>query len=345
MSAELTSKYGFSVVAPMSVTTPSSMAGSRASCCALLKRWISSMKRTVRAAVRVRASRAPWMAARTSAVPELTAESCTRRAPVSAAMSRASVVLPQPGGPKKSMLKSCAALDRGAQHRARPDDVLLAGELRERARPHARRQRRLGRDLLVAQGEEVVLGQSTPARAGPSRARFLLPSPTMRKVLVLNTTYEPLNVCSVRRALVLLLKDKAEVLEQSGAAFRSEHAPSPVPPSSACAPTCASRAGAAPARISRRAVFARDRHRCQYCGSERHLTVDHVVPRSKGGPDTWDNLVTSCAPCNRKKGDRPAHAAGLRLTRPPRPPEPAAFVLLHVDHIHESWRPYLSFAT
>ncbi len=88
-------------------------------------------------------------------------------------------------------------------------------------------------------------------------------------------------------------------------------------------------------------MFARDRHRCQYCGSERHLTVDHVVPRSKGGTDTWDNLVTSCAPCNRKKGDRPAHAAGLRLASKPRPPEPAAFVYMHVDHIHETWRPYL----
>jgi 5-methylcytosine-specific restriction endonuclease McrA len=73
--------------------------------------------------------------------------------------------------------------------------------------------------------------------------------------------------------------------------------------------------------------------------------VDHVVPRSRGGSDTWDNLVTSCAPCNRKKADRPLHVAGLRLMRPPRPPGPAAFVLLHVDHVHESWRPYLSFAS
>ena len=99
------------------------------------------------------------------------------------------------------------------------------------------------------------------------------------------------------------------------------------------------------ARISRRAVFARDRHRCQYCGSDRHLTVDHVVPRCRGGADTWDNLVTSCAPCNRKKGDRPPQQAGLSLLHKPRPPEPASFIFMHVDHIHESWRPYLSFAS
>ncbi|MFA4966370.1 MAG: HNH endonuclease [Thermoleophilia bacterium] len=167
----------------------------------------------------------------------------------------------------------------------------------------------------------------------------------MRKVLVLNTTYEPLNVCSVRRALVLLFKDKAEVLEQSGAAYRSANAAYELPLVIRLRSYVHVPRHSATARISRRAVFARDHHRCQYCGSERHLTVDHVVPRSKGGPDTWDNLVTSCAPCNRKKGDRLPHLAGLRLLRQPRPPSAAAFVFLHVEHIHESWRPYLSFAT
>jgi 5-methylcytosine-specific restriction endonuclease McrA len=167
----------------------------------------------------------------------------------------------------------------------------------------------------------------------------------MRKVLVLNTTYEPLNVCSVRRALVLLLKDKAEVLERSGGALHSEHAAFEIPHVIRLNAYVRIPHRATSARISRRAVFARDRHRCQYCGSARHLTVDHVVPRSRGGADTWDNLVTSCAPCNRKKGDRPLHLAGLHLSQPPRPPGSAAFVLLHVDHVHESWRPYLSYAS
>ena len=161
----------------------------------------------------------------------------------------------------------------------------------------------------------------------------------------MNTTYEPLNVCSVRRALVLLFKDKAEVIEQSGSTYRSERAVYELPHVIRLRTYVAVPRRSTAARISRRAVFARDRHRCQYCGSERHLTVDHVVPRSKGGADTWDNLVTSCAPCNRKKGDRPLHVAGLNLAHKPRPPEPAAFVCLHVEHIHESWRPYLSFAS
>jgi len=168
---------------------------------------------------------------------------------------------------------------------------------------------------------------------------------TMRKVLVLNTTYEPLNVCSVRRALVLLLKDKAEILERTGSALHSERSAYEIPLVIRLTTYVRIPRRAASSRISRRAVFARDKHRCQYCGSARHLTVDHVVPRSRGGADTWDNLVTSCAPCNRKKADRPLHLAGLQLLRPPRPPGPAAFVLLHVDHVHESWRPYLSYAS
>lgn len=165
---------------------------------------------------------------------------------------------------------------------------------------------------------------------------------SMRKVLVLNTTYEPLNVCTQRRAVVLLLKDKAEAVELSTTAFHSERHSFRVPlvirlRSYVSVPRAASK------RISRRAVFARDNHRCQYCGSERHLTVDHIVPRSRGGGDSWENVVTSCAPCNLKKGDRPLHTLDMRLARKPRPPEPFSFVFMYVDEIHDSWRPYLSY--
>jgi 5-methylcytosine-specific restriction endonuclease McrA len=178
----------------------------------------------------------------------------------------------------------------------------------------------------------------------PRRRAFLLLSRLMRKVLVLNTTYEPLNVCTVRRALVLLLKEKAEVLEQSGQVYHSGHDAHELPHVIRLRSYVPLPRRRGSSRISRRAIFARDQHRCQYCGSDRHLTVDHVVPRCKGGLDTWDNLVTSCAPCNRKKGDRAPQHAGLSLARTPRPPAPASFVFLHVDRIHDSWRPYLAFA-
>jgi len=165
----------------------------------------------------------------------------------------------------------------------------------------------------------------------------------MPRVLVLNTTYEPLNVCSARRALVLLLNHKAEVVQQSDVVLHSEHVTFGVPNvirlhEYVRVPRGASR------RLSRRAVFARDRHHCQYCGSSRHLTVDHVVPRSKGGPHAWDNVVTSCASCNLKKGDRTPAGANMHLARRPRPPEPSSFVFMYREDIHDSWLPYLSFA-
>jgi len=166
----------------------------------------------------------------------------------------------------------------------------------------------------------------------------------MPRVLVLNTTYEPLNVCSARRALVLLFKDKAEVVQQSAAVYHSERSSFAIPNIIRLRDYVAVPRGAA-RRLSRRAVFARDRHRCQYCGSDRRLTVDHVVPRSKGGAHAWENVVTSCAPCNLRKGDRTPAGADMRLARRPRPPEPVSFVFMYRDDVHDSWLPYLEFAS
>ena len=228
------------------------------------------MKRMLRCPDRPRASRAAWMAARTSAVPALTAESCANRASVSAAITRASVVLPVPGGSPEEHREELPALDGRTEHAARAHDAVLADELGERAWPHARRERRLGRAPFVGSVEEVhghglVYPQHRPP-GGPSTR--MVSFGAMSKVLVLNTTYEPLNVCSARRALVLLLKEKAETLEHSGACYRSERHTYAVPHVIKLrhyvhVPRTARK------RISRRAVFARDRYRCQYCGSDR----------------------------------------------------------------------------
>ena len=165
------------MVAPISVTMPSSMAGSRASCCALLKRWISSMKRIVRAALRARASRAPLIAARTSAVPELTAESCTRRAPVSAAMRRASVVLPLPGRaeedhaeelrrPRRRRAARCRAR-RCAPARRTPRAHAAACAPPEAPRPPpARRSSRRGPRAQCTPGSSPLTGERLSATIG-----------------------------------------------------------------------------------------------------------------------------------------------------------------------------------
>src|ERR1700737_2058906 len=116
------------------------------------------------------------------------------------------------------------------------------------------------------------------------------------RVLVLNATFEPINVCTVRRAVVLLLKDKAELVEQGQWQLRSEHTAMSRPV--VIRLTTYVRVPRDPHRrkITRRAVFARDGWACQYCGVRSNLTVDHVVPRSKGGVSTWDKIVASCAP-------------------------------------------------
>src|SRR6476660_7926101 len=133
--------YGFSVVAPMSVITPSSTPGRSASCCALLKRWISSRNRIVRRPVAPSRSRAPARTPRTCATVAETADSSSNSAPVARATMRARVVLPVPGGPVEDRRANAVLLDREAKRRARAEDVLLADELLERPRAHPQRER------------------------------------------------------------------------------------------------------------------------------------------------------------------------------------------------------------
>ncbi len=164
-----------------------------------------------------------------------------------------------------------------------------------------------------------------------------------RQVLVLNSTYEPVNVCSTRRAVVLLLKEKAEVVETGDGLIRSERETLLTPVVIRLRfyvrlPRAANR------RLSRRAILARDGFRCQYCGSTRHLTIDHVVPRSRGGLDSWENVVTSCAPCNVRKGACLPSEVGMSPSRKPRPPLPGDFVLASNRIVPEAWLPYLDFA-
>ncbi len=163
-----------------------------------------------------------------------------------------------------------------------------------------------------------------------------------RKVLVLNATYEPINVCSFKRALVLVLKEKAEVVAPGPHTLRSERfcfdSPLVVRLKYYVKVPRGERR-----RISRRAVLARDGYSCQYCGSTRHLTMDHVVPRSRGGDTSWENIVTSCAPCNLRKGCKLPHEIGMVLQTKPKPPSLTDF-LVASPIIPESWQPYLEQA-
>jgi 5-methylcytosine-specific restriction endonuclease McrA len=160
-------------------------------------------------------------------------------------------------------------------------------------------------------------------------------------VLVLNATYEPINVCTVRRATVLVLKSKAEILEVGAGDLHWSRGSMSRP--AVIRLTNYVRIPRDPHRrkITRRAVFARDGWECQYCGARTSLTVDHVIPRSKGGESSWENIVASCAPCNRRKGDRLPHQINMHPRVRPRVPSPNIFIQLASPTIPSPWRQYL----
>ena len=164
----------------------------------------------------------------------------------------------------------------------------------------------------------------------------------MQQVLVLNASYEPLNVCSLRRAHVLVHKGKAEVIEELDRPLRSASSTYRWPHvirlvTYVRVPRLVQR------KISRRALFARDGWRCVYCGTAAgRLTLDHVIPRSRGGDSSWENVVTSCAPCNLRKGDRLPHEIKMELPRVPRAPAPVLFIRLAAPRIPTGWERYLA---
>ncbi len=157
--------------------------------------------------------------------------------------------------------------------------------------------------------------------------------------LVLNATYEPLGIVPARRAVVLVLGDKAEVIHLDGEVLHSEHLTIEVPsvirlryfvqvPYQRRAP------------LSRRAVFLRDGGRCQYCGAKAE-SIDHVIPRSRGGEHTWENVVAACERCNTAKRDRFLDDTGMRLHRHPQAPRHLNWVAITVGHVPEHWEQYL----
>ena len=161
-------------------------------------------------------------------------------------------------------------------------------------------------------------------------------------MLVLNATFEPINVCTVRRAVVLLLKDKAEVIEHGDWQLHSATHTIAGPVVIRLVTYVRIPRGTHRRKITRRAVFARDNWTCQYCGSRSSLTVDHVVPRSKGGLSSWENIVASCAPCNRRKGNALPRQAGMRLLRQPRTPSVHVFIQVASPSIPAAWQAYLA---
>ena len=159
-------------------------------------------------------------------------------------------------------------------------------------------------------------------------------------VLVLNQNYQPLNVCNARRALVLLGLGKAEMMANSRGeihtASRSFIVLSVIRLFHMVSRLLMQR------RLSRRSVFHHDGYKCQYCGLEtRSLTLDHIIPRSRGGPHSWENVVSACIPCNHRKAGMLPSAAKMQLARQPRAPRPDPYALFHYRTILEDWRQFI----
>jgi 5-methylcytosine-specific restriction endonuclease McrA len=155
--------------------------------------------------------------------------------------------------------------------------------------------------------------------------------------LVLNTTFLPINICSWRRAMVLLFKGKAEGIEKSNKYINSgkyvlplviklkDYVPMPYN-------------GVV---FTRKNIFLRDNYICQYCGKKGNLTIDHIIPRSKGGEDVWGNVVVCCIRCNNKKGDRLPEEEGMKLIKTPyKPPSTLYLQITRQSMVPRSWFSY-----
>jgi 5-methylcytosine-specific restriction endonuclease McrA len=163
-----------------------------------------------------------------------------------------------------------------------------------------------------------------------------------KPVLVLNSNFEPINVCNYQRAIGLMLAEKASLILNGRGMLHTAQAEFPIP-----SVIRLSRMVHPPrpkVYLSRREIFRRDHFACQYCGqTSENLTIDHVVPRRLGGPHTWGNLVTACSLCNHRKGGRTLAETGMRLLHPPKdPPRSAEYIYARYLDGNQEWLQFLA---
>lgn len=160
-------------------------------------------------------------------------------------------------------------------------------------------------------------------------------------VLVLNANFEPLNVCTIRRAMGLIFSDKASMLVNGRGEIRTARRTYPAP--SVIRLGVMIKRPRPQIKLNKQEVFRRDNYTCQYCGrTGSELTLDHVVPRRLGGSHTWENLVTACRPCNHRKGGRMAENAGMRLRKKPVAPSASAnYIFGRYLNQNQEWNTYI----
>ena len=161
-----------------------------------------------------------------------------------------------------------------------------------------------------------------------------------RKVLVLNQSYEPLMVINAKRAIILVIKEKVEMLEKYKESIRSISRQFDLP--SVIKLNFYVHLKYKDIVLTRRNLLKRDNYRCQYCKKpKKPLTIDHIIPKNKGGKDTWENLVAACVKCNTKKGDSLLKNIGMELIKNPRKPSKIFHLQSYVDKNQDNWKQYL----
>ncbi len=162
-------------------------------------------------------------------------------------------------------------------------------------------------------------------------------------VLVLNLNYVPLNICNVRRAVILVGKGKAELLENHRGQLRTVSSLVDVP--SIIRLVYLVKKPFLPRKLSKKEVFLRDKFTCQYCGKKApDLTLDHVVPRRQQGSHTWENVVAACSRCNMRKAGRTPTEANMLLNTVPRAPDPNPYLILQNRTLLDEWLPYVPWS-
>lgn len=163
----------------------------------------------------------------------------------------------------------------------------------------------------------------------------------MSDVLLLNFTYEPLKAIDVQRAVKLLFKRKAEIVDAAPASWKSMAMAFPIPKVIRMLYYINRSRQTVP--LTKKNVMLRDDHRCGYCGVRGvKMNVDHIVPSSRGGPSTWTNLITSCTTCNSRKRNRTPEEAGMPLLKKPRQPHYIPWVVIKRNTVPEEWAKYLT---
>jgi len=168
----------------------------------------------------------------------------------------------------------------------------------------------------------------------------MIHSKLSRKVLLLNSSYEPLSIINCKKAIIMLLIDKVEYIEKLSLSISSEKIIMPIP--SVVKLKSYIFLKRRELALSRKNVFKRDLFICQYCGkTNTELTLDHVIPKQKGGRDSWDNLVSACNNCNFKKGNKLIKETNMTLIKKPKQPNYLMYLQTYVGNEYKSWKQYL----